>query len=92
MLAEGVAHTAAAETRKATDGKVAERRLKEEGIQPVAASVPSPEELAAVKRRIQYRGDCFHFTDARISGSGESSVVNTFFNPGFWQRCPLASA
>ena len=38
----------------------------------------SMEELAAVKRRIQYREDCFHFAVAGISGSGKSSPVNAF--------------
>ena len=75
-LAEEAARTAAEETRKATEAKEeAERRLKE-GIQPVVT--PTPEELAAAKRRIQYREDCFHFAIAGISGSGKSSLVNAF--------------
>ena len=75
-LAEEMARTAAEETRKAKEAKEdAERRLKE-GIQPVVT--PSPEELAAAKRRVQYREDCFHFAVAGISGSGKSSLVNAF--------------
>ena len=74
--AEEVARIAAEETRKAMEAKEdAERRLKE-GIQPVVT--PSPEELAAAKRRIQYREDCFHFAVAGVSGSGKSSLVNSF--------------
>ena len=75
-LADEMARTAAEETRKAKEAKEdAERRLKE-GIQPVV--MPSPEELAAAKRRIQYNEDCFHFAVAGISGSGKSSLVNAF--------------
>ena len=75
-LAEEMARTAAEETQKAKEAKEdAERRLKE-GIQPVVT--PSPEELAAAKRRIQYREDCFHFAVAGISGGGKSSLVNAF--------------
>ena len=75
-LAEEMTRTAAEETRKAMEAKEdAERRLKE-GIQPVVT--PSPEELAAAKRRIQYKEDCFHFAVAGISGSGKSSLVNAF--------------
>ena len=75
-LAEEVARTAAEETRKATEAKDdAERRLKE-GIQPVVT--PSSQEVAAAKRRVQYREDCFHFAVAGISGSGKSSLVNAF--------------
>ncbi|KAH0839989.1 interferon-inducible GTPase-domain-containing protein [Lanmaoa asiatica] len=71
-LAEEVARAAAEETQKAIE---AERRLKE-GIQPVVT--PSPQEVAAAKRRIQYKEDCFHFAVAGISGSGKSSLVNAF--------------
>jgi chemotaxis protein histidine kinase CheA len=75
-LAEEMARAAAEETRKAKEAKEdAERRLKE-GIQPVVT--PSPEELAAAKRRIQYKENCFHFAVAGISGSGKSSLVNAF--------------
>jgi len=75
-LAEEAARVAAEETRKAQEAKQdAERRLKE-GIQPVIT--PSPEEIAAAKRRIQYKEDCFHFAVAGISGSGKSSLVNAF--------------
>ncbi|KAF8433025.1 interferon-inducible GTPase-domain-containing protein, partial [Boletus edulis BED1] len=75
-LAEELARTAAEETRKAMEVKEdAERRLKE-GIQPVV--MPSPEEVVATKRRIQYKEDCFHFALAGISGSGKSSLVNAF--------------
>ena len=75
-LAEEMARAAAEEARKATEAKEeAERRLKE-GIQPVMT--PSPAELAAAKRRIQYREDRFHLAVAGICGSGKSSLVNAF--------------
>ena len=75
-LAEEMAQTAAEEAQRANEAKAdAERRLKE-GIQPVVT--PSPEEVAAARRRIQYREDCFHFAIAGISGSGKSSLVNAF--------------
>ena len=75
-LAEEIARAAAEETRKAIEAKEdAEKRLKE-GIQPVVT--PSPKELAAAKRRIQYKEDRFHFAVAGISGSGKSSLVNAF--------------
>ncbi|KAG6373834.1 hypothetical protein JVT61DRAFT_5983 [Boletus reticuloceps] len=75
-LAEEVARVAADETKKAMEAKEdAEKRLKE-GIQPVVT--PSPEEVTAAKRRIQYKEDCFHFAIAGVSGSGKSSLVNAF--------------
>ncbi|KAG8219024.1 P-loop containing nucleoside triphosphate hydrolase protein [Butyriboletus roseoflavus] len=75
-LAEETARAAAEEARKANEAKEeAERRLKE-GIQPVVT--PTPAELAAAKRRVQYREDRFHFAVAGISGSGKSSLVNAF--------------
>jgi len=75
-MAEETARAAAEETQKAIKAKEeAERRLKD-GIQPVVT--PSPEELAAAKRRIQYEEDRFHFAVAGISGSGKSSLINAF--------------
>jgi energy-coupling factor transporter ATP-binding protein EcfA2 len=75
-LAERLARATVEEARKAKETKEeANRRLKE-CIQPVVT--PSLEELAAAKRRIQYREDCFHFAVAGISGSGKSSLVNAF--------------
>ncbi|KAG2105089.1 interferon-inducible GTPase-domain-containing protein [Suillus discolor] len=53
----------------------AERKLKE-GIQPVAT--PSPEEVRAAKRKVQYREDLFHFAVAGVAGAGKSSLINAF--------------
>ncbi|KAF8838367.1 hypothetical protein BDN67DRAFT_991333 [Paxillus ammoniavirescens] len=51
----------------------AEKRLKE-GIQPVVT--PSPEELAATKKKVQYKEGLFHFAVAGVAGSGKSSLIN----------------
>ena len=67
---------AAEEVRKTKEAEEEPDRRTGECIQPVV--MPSMEELAAVKRRIQYREDCFHFAVAGISGSGKSSPVNAF--------------
>ena len=75
-LAEEMARTAEEETRKAKEAKEEAERQWKEGIQPVVT--PTAEELAAAKRRIQYREDYFHFAVAGISGSGKSSLVNAF--------------
>ncbi|KAG2354814.1 interferon-inducible GTPase-domain-containing protein [Suillus spraguei] len=53
----------------------AERKLKE-GIQPVVT--PTPEEVSAAKRRVQYREDLFHFAVAGVAGGGKSSLINAF--------------
>lgn len=53
----------------------AERKLKE-GIQPVVT--PTPEEVKAAKRKVQYREDLFHFAVAGVAGGGKSSLINAF--------------
>ena len=68
--AEVVASAATEETRKAIQAQ------EEAGIRP--AVTPSLEELAAAKRRIQYREDCFRLAVTGICGSGTSSLVNAF--------------
>ncbi|KIJ69768.1 hypothetical protein HYDPIDRAFT_104390 [Hydnomerulius pinastri MD-312] len=74
--AEKAARAAAEETQKALAAKEkAEKQLKE-GIQPVVT--PSPAELAAAKKRIQYKEGVFHFSVAGVSGSGKSSLINAF--------------
>ncbi|KAI6011306.1 interferon-inducible GTPase-domain-containing protein [Pisolithus marmoratus] len=51
----------------------AEERLRR-GVQPVV--LPTPEEVAAAKARVQYQDSLFHFAVAGIAGSGKSSLVN----------------
>jgi GTP-binding protein EngB required for normal cell division len=53
----------------------AERKLKE-GIQPVVT--PTPAEVSAAKRKVQYREDLFHFAVAGVAGGGKSSLINAF--------------
>jgi len=55
--------------------KEAERKLKE-GIQPVVT--PTPAEVSAAKRKVQYREDLFHFAVAGVAGGGKSSLINAF--------------
>ncbi|KAG2081037.1 interferon-inducible GTPase-domain-containing protein [Suillus discolor] len=79
-----VAQEAANVSKKAAEEQVkvanavkeeAERKLKE-GIQPVVT--PSPEEVSAAKRRVQYREDLFHIAIAGVAGGGKSSLINAF--------------
>ncbi|KIK96062.1 hypothetical protein PAXRUDRAFT_826373 [Paxillus rubicundulus Ve08.2h10] len=68
------ARAAAEEAKKAHAAKEeAEKQLKE-GIQPVVT--PSPEELAATKKKVQYKEGLFHFAVAGVAGSGKSSLIN----------------
>ncbi|KAJ8585761.1 hypothetical protein M405DRAFT_744742 [Rhizopogon salebrosus TDB-379] len=78
------AQEAANESKKAAEEEVAkanaakddaERQLKE-GIQPVVT--PTPEEVQAAKRRVQYQEDLFHFAVAGVAGGGKSSLINAF--------------
>jgi GTP-binding protein EngB required for normal cell division len=64
------------EVRVANAAKAeAERKLKE-GIQPVVT--PTPAEVSAAKRKVQYREDLFHFAVAGVAGGGKSSLINAF--------------
>ncbi|KAG1896468.1 interferon-inducible GTPase-domain-containing protein [Suillus fuscotomentosus] len=78
------AQVAANESKKVAEEQVkvansakedAERRLKE-GIQPVVT--PTPAEVSAAKRKVQYREDLFHFAVAGVAGGGKSSLINAF--------------
>ncbi|KAI6104837.1 interferon-inducible GTPase-domain-containing protein [Pisolithus croceorrhizus] len=51
----------------------AEERLKR-GIQPVV--IPTLDEVAAAKTRVQYEQGRFHFAVAGVAGSGKSSFIN----------------
>ncbi|KAI6103308.1 hypothetical protein EV401DRAFT_2214489 [Pisolithus croceorrhizus] len=51
----------------------AEERLKR-GIQPIV--IPTLDEVAAAKTRVQYEQGRFHFAVAGVAGSGKSSLIN----------------
>ncbi|KAI6103309.1 interferon-inducible GTPase-domain-containing protein [Pisolithus croceorrhizus] len=51
----------------------AEERLRK-GIQPIV--IPTSDEVAAAKTRVQYEQGRFHFAVAGVAGSGKSSFVN----------------
>ncbi|KAI6110670.1 interferon-inducible GTPase-domain-containing protein [Pisolithus croceorrhizus] len=51
----------------------AEERLRK-GVQPVV--LPTTEEVAAAKAKVQYQDSLFHFAVAGVAGSGKSSLVN----------------
>ncbi|KAG2354811.1 hypothetical protein BDR07DRAFT_1381963 [Suillus spraguei] len=53
----------------------AQEEAEQEGIQPVVT--PTPKEVSAVKRRVQYREDLFHFAVAEVAG-GKSFLINAF--------------
>ncbi|KAF9222881.1 P-loop containing nucleoside triphosphate hydrolase protein [Gyrodon lividus] len=55
--------------------KKAMERLKK-GIQPVA--MPSAEEVEAVKTKVEYDDQLFHFAVAGAAGAGKSSLINAF--------------
>ncbi|KAG2054908.1 hypothetical protein BDR06DRAFT_954825 [Suillus hirtellus] len=55
--------------------KEEERKLKD-GIQLMVT--PTPEEVSAAKRKVQYREDLFHFAVAGMAGGGKSSLINAF--------------
>ncbi|KIJ60239.1 hypothetical protein HYDPIDRAFT_139551 [Hydnomerulius pinastri MD-312] len=65
----------------------AEERLKK-GIQPVV--VPSPQEVASTKRKVEYKEGLFHFAVAGVAGSGKSSLINAF--RGLRNQSPGAAA
>ena len=75
-LAEEASRTAMEERQKALEAEEEVERQLKAGIQPIV--MPSPEELATAKERIQYTEDYFHLAIAGISGSGKSPLVNAF--------------
>ncbi|KAI6027936.1 interferon-inducible GTPase-domain-containing protein [Pisolithus microcarpus] len=53
--------------------EAAEERLQR-GIQPIV--IPTLDEIAAAKTRVQYEQGRFHFAVAGVAGSGKSSLIN----------------
>ncbi|PCH37658.1 nucleoside triphosphate hydrolase protein, partial [Wolfiporia cocos MD-104 SS10] len=63
--------------RKAAEAAAAREEAEEnlrKGIRPIV--IPTPEEYAETKRRLQYKEGLFHFAVAGVSGSGKSSLIN----------------
>ncbi|KAI5995099.1 interferon-inducible GTPase-domain-containing protein [Pisolithus albus] len=72
--AEKAARDAAEYARAAREvQEEAEERLQR-GIQPVV--IPTLDEIAAAKTRVQYEQGRFHFAVAGVAGSGKSSLIN----------------
>ncbi|OSX65655.1 hypothetical protein POSPLADRAFT_1107200, partial [Postia placenta MAD-698-R-SB12] len=77
-----IAEEAAAQARIQAEKEAAHARMAQEeaeralqeGIKPII--VPTVEEVAATKTRLQYQEGSFHFAVAGISGSGKSSLIN----------------
>ncbi|KAI5984455.1 interferon-inducible GTPase-domain-containing protein [Pisolithus albus] len=72
--AEKAARDAAEYARAAREvQEEAEERLQK-GIQPVV--IPTLDEIASAKTRVQYEQGRFHFAVAGVAGSGKSSLIN----------------
>ncbi|KAI6011300.1 interferon-inducible GTPase-domain-containing protein [Pisolithus marmoratus] len=72
--AEQAAQEAAESARAAKEAQEeAEERLRR-GLEPVV--IPTLDEIAAAKTRVQYEQGRFHFAVAGVAGSGKSSLIN----------------
>lgn len=88
--AEKVAAAAIEEGKKAAVGRAqAEEKVKaadvarEHAVNKWRAGIPpevrpTPAELEAAKKRLQYTEGCFHFAIAGLAGTGKSSLINAF--------------
>ncbi|KAG2354807.1 interferon-inducible GTPase-domain-containing protein [Suillus spraguei] len=74
--AQEAANASKEEVNAANAAKVETERKLKIGVQPVVT--PTPEEVSAAKRRVQYREDLFHFAVAGVAGGGKSSLINAF--------------
>ncbi|KAI6027918.1 interferon-inducible GTPase-domain-containing protein [Pisolithus microcarpus] len=60
------------------------RVLPGRGIQPVV--IPTLDEIAAAKTRVQYEQGRFHFAVAGVAGSGKSSLINAIRGVENWHQ------
>lgn len=72
--AEKAAREAAEYARAAREVQEAAEERLQRGIQPVV--IPTLDEIAAAKTRVQYEQGRFHFAVAGVAGSGKSSLIN----------------
>ncbi|KAI6123417.1 interferon-inducible GTPase-domain-containing protein [Pisolithus croceorrhizus] len=75
-MAERVSREAAEKARIAKQAQEEAEANLRRGIQPVI--IPTAEEVAAAKSKVQYQDNLFHFAIAGVSGSGKSSLINAF--------------
>lgn len=75
-MAERMSREAAEKARIAKQAQEEAEANLRMGIQPVI--IPTPEEVAAAKLKVQYQDHLFHFAVAGVSGSGKSSLINAF--------------
>ncbi|KAI5984450.1 hypothetical protein EDD15DRAFT_2375254 [Pisolithus albus] len=66
----------------------AEERLRR-GIQPVV--IPTLDEIATAKTRVQYEQGRLHFAVAGVTGSGKSSLVNAIHGVENWNQDAAAT-
>ncbi|KAI6034847.1 interferon-inducible GTPase-domain-containing protein [Pisolithus orientalis] len=74
--AQKAVQTAKEKVKQAISTKEEIEERWKEGSQPIVT--PSVAELAAAKRRIQYKEGLLHFAVAGVSGGGKSSLINAF--------------
>lgn len=75
-MAERASRDAAEKARIAKEAQEEMEANLRKGVQPII--IPTPEEVAAAKSKVQYQDHLFHFAVAGVSGSGKSSLINAF--------------